>query len=159
MNERSGPQYSGVTKYVLETDGYALWVASDWHRFKMHKGHRGVIFSPHADDYNTSFSAEKVRLQYKVGKDDLPALREGFSQGLKSLPGVEIESQDETPGQGIVAFNARLTYLEGEVRRKRWIRVIYASNAQLTLIAQGRTVEDFDYWLPMFYNTMMTIEI
>jgi hypothetical protein len=157
--QSSGPRYEGVTKYIAKQDGYALWVPSDWHRFKMHGGHRGVIFSPYADDYNTSFSAEKVKLQFNVGETDVPALREGFNQGLQSLPGIDIESQDETTGQGIMSFDARLTFLEGSERRKRWIRVIYASNAQLTLIAQGRTVDDFEYWLPMFYNTMMTIEI
>jgi hypothetical protein len=29
----------------------------------------------------------------------------------------------------------------------------------LVIIAQGRTVDDFEYWLPMFYNTITTLQI
>jgi hypothetical protein len=29
----------------------------------------------------------------------------------------------------------------------------------LVLIAQGATPEEYEYWLPMFFNTMMTAEI
>lgn len=157
--ERPGPRYEGVTRFTAKKDGYALWLPSGWHRFGMGKGHHGVIFSPYEDDLDTSFSAEKRTLRYKTTRNDLPTLREGFSNGLRSLPGVQIESEDDVVEAKIMALDARLTFLEGEQRRKRWVRVIYAGEAQLTLIAQGRTAEDFDYWLPMFFNTMMTLEI
>ena len=26
-------------------------------------------------------------------------------------------------------------------------------------MAQGATPDDFEYWLPMFYNSLMTVEI
>lgn len=157
--EQPGPRYTGISKHVAEREGYALWLPSDWHRFKMRKGHRGAIFSPRPDDYTTSFSAEKARLPYKVKKEDLATLREGFAAGLSSLPGAQIEWQEETQSEGVLALDARFTFVENGERRKRWVRVIYAGNAQLTLIAQGRTPEDFEYWMPVFYNTMMTLEL
>jgi len=148
-----------MIKYVAEKDGYALWLPSGWYQFDMSKGHHGVIFSPYPDDVNTSFSAEKRTLKFKVTHKDVPVLREGFARGLAALPDVEIELQEEIIEAKLIAFDAKLTFLEDGQRRKRWVRIIYAGEAQLTLIAQGRTVEDFDYWLPMFYNTMMTLEI
>jgi len=75
------------------------------------------------------------------------------------LPGVEVESQDESLSDSVNFFEARFTFLEGENRRKRWVRNIYWGDGQLILIAQGRTVEDFEYWLPMFYNTITTVQI
>jgi hypothetical protein len=95
----------------------------------------------------------------KVNPSDVNDLREGFMEGLQALPGVEIESTDESLSDTIQVFDARYTFLEGEQRRKRWTRNIYWGEAQLVIIAQGRTPEDFEYWLPMFYNTIMTTQI
>jgi len=78
--------------------------------------------------------------------------------GIKALDGVEIEagSEAEYLTHSLSFFEVRFTFLEGGVRRKRWIRNIYWGKNNYVLIAQGRTPEDFDYWLPMFYNIMMT---
>ncbi len=157
--EKKRPKYQGLRKHVDVEGGYSLWLPSDWHRFDMQEGYHGVIYSPYPDNFDTSFSAQKIILDYKVTEDDVPTLREGFTAGLAALPGVEIESQDETVTSTLITFEARFTFLEGEARRKRWVRNIYWGEGQLLLIAQGATPEKFDYWLPMFFNTMMTIEI
>lgn len=158
-DQSSGPRYEGLVRYTAPKLGFALWLPSDWRLFKLGAKRRGVIFSPYTDDISTSFSAEKIKLPIKIKKEDVPALRDGFKHGLASLAGVSIESHEEVIEQGLVAFDAKLTFREGDETRKRWTRVVYAGNAQLTLIAQGRSPEDFDYWLPMFFNTMMTLEI
>ncbi len=99
---------------------------------------------------------EKRRLKYSITPEDIDVLREGFFKGITDLPGAEIEWQDESLSDSINFFEARFTFLEGENRRKRWVRNIYWGDGQLIMIAQGRTPEDFEYWLPMFYNTMVT---
>jgi hypothetical protein len=101
----------------------------------------------------------KYKLKFKVTLEDAPTLREAFLEGIKALPGAEIESTDESLSDSINVFDARFTFLEGENRRKRWVRNIYWGEGQLVIIAQGRTPEDFDYWLPMFYNAMTTAQI
>lgn len=78
---------------------------------------------------------------------------------MANLPGVAIETQDEVVEENILALEARLTYLDQGQTKKRWIRIIYAGAAQLTLIAEGTSAEEFEYWLPMFYNTMMTMTL
>lgn len=157
--KRGNPRYTGMLKHIDAEGGYALWLPTGWHRFDMTGEHHGVIYSPYPDGYDTSFSAEKHKLAYAVRRKDVPVLREGFSAGLAALPGIEIESQDENITSTLIIFQARFTFLEGEARRKRWVRLIYWGEGQLTLIAQGSMPEEFDYWLPMFFNTMMTVEI
>lgn len=157
--QRGNPQYTGMLKHVDQKGGYALWLPTGWYRTDMTAGHHGVIYSPYPDSIETSFSAEKRRLRHSVDKKDLPALREGFQAGLAALPGVAVESQDDVVTATLIMLEARFTFLEGEARRKRWVRTIYWGRGQLVLIAQGVTPEEFEYWLPMFFNTMMTVEI
>lgn len=153
------PRYTGMIKHVDQEGGYALWLPADWHRFDMTGEHQGVIYSPYPDSFDTSFSAEKQTLPYPIRPKDVPTLREGFRAGLAALPGVEVELQDESITSTLTILEARFTFLEGEARRKRWVRLAYWGEGQLTLIAQGATEAEFDYWRPMFYNTMMTVEI
>jgi len=153
------PAYVGMKMYHDDKGGYGVWVPSDWTQLKLRRHHRGFMFSPYKDDINTSFLVEKRRLKVSVTREDMDVLREGFHQGIKELPGVEIESQEETLSESVNLFEARFTFLEGENRRKRWVRNIYWGDGQLIMIAQGRTVEDFEYWLPMFFNTMTTAQL
>ena len=157
--ERQYPRYHGLHKHIDKEGGYAFWVPAGWHRTDMDAGYHGVIYSPHADGIETSFSAQKNLLKYSVDQDDLATLREGFQQGLDSLPGVEVEWQNETVTSTLITLEARFTFLEEETRRKRWTRVVYWGNGQLVLTAQGATPEEYEYWLPMFYNTMVTVEL
>ncbi len=157
--DKPRPRYRGIYKHVDQEGGYSIWIPSDWRRLEMVDGHHGAIYTPYADRYDTCITTEKVILEHTVTRDDVDVLREGFTAGIESLHGVEIESQDETISKTLIAFEARFTFLEGEARRKRWTRVIYWGEGQLIVIAQGATPEEFDYWLPMFYNSLMTVEI
>ncbi len=160
MTERKGtPVYTGMYNHIAEKLGFKLWLPTDWHQLEMEKGHKGMIFSPYPDDPNTCFSAEKVKLKYSIKEDDVPILREGFRNGLRSLPGVEILKFEESLSPTVNFFDAWFTYLDGDVRRKRWVRNVYWGNGQLILIAQGRDVADYDYWEPMFFNAMYTADI
>jgi hypothetical protein len=153
------PAYTGMKAVRDQKGGYTVWVPSDWKMYDLTKPHHGMLFSPYQDDINTSMLFEKHRLKYKVKADDLQTLREGFAQGILQLPGVQIESQDETLTDTVNLFEARFSYLEEDNRRKRWVRNIYWGNGQLVCIAQGRTVKDFEYWLPMFYNSFTTLSV
>ncbi|MGI5916399.1 MAG: hypothetical protein ACOX9A_08100 [Anaerolineae bacterium] len=161
MNETTErPRFTGKFKYTDEEGGYGLWIPSGWHRTDLADGRQGVIFSPYPNDLNTCFMAERQALDVSIKPKDLAILRKGFLQGLESLPGIEIESHEESVGSaGVILLEARFTFLEGEERRKRWVRVSYWGNGQLTFIAQGASEEIFDYWVPAFYNIMMTVEL
>lgn len=153
------PAYTGLTLYHDDKGGYSIWVPTDWVKVDLKSNHHGWLFSPYPDDFNTSIVVEKHRLKVTVVPDDVPVLREAFHNALQALPGVEIESTDENLSESVNIFEARFTFLEGEDRRKRWVRNVYWGDGQLVITAQGRTPEDFQYWLPMFYNALTTVEI
>ncbi len=159
QSEREHPVYHGMTKHADKQGGYALWLPSDWHRFALTDGHEGMLFSPYADRTDTHMAVTKMQLPVAVDAQDVADIRDGFEAGLNSLPGVNVESQDETITSTLIILEARFTYLEGETRRKRWTRVVYWGDRQLLLVAQGATVDEFEYWLPMLFNTMMSVEI
>ena len=153
------PAYTGVALHNDKRGGFSVWVPSDWHEIKLKRNHRGFLFSPYPDDFNTSILMEKKKLKVQVTLEDIDLLRDSFHQDIRSLPGVEIELLDEKLTESIIVFDARFTFLEGEKRRKRWVRNVYWGEGQLIVIAQGRTPEDYDYWLPMFFNTITTTQI
>lgn len=153
------PAYTGLTLHTDNEGGFAIWLPSDWHKVDLKRNHHGWLFTPYADDFNTSVVVEKHRLKVSVTPEDMAVLRDAFNDAVQKLPGVEVESMEETLSNSVNIFEAHFTFLEGEARRKRWIRNIYWGDGQLVVTAQGRTPEDFDYWLPMFYNTMTTIQV
>lgn len=153
------PAYTGVTCHTDKKLGFTIWVPSDWTQIKLKRNHRGFLFSPYADDINTSILFEKHTLKVTVTQEDADILREEFHKDIRSLPGIEIESLEESLSKTVNVFDARFTFSEGENRRKRWVRNIYWGEGQLVIVAQGRTPEDFDYWLPMFYNAITTTQV
>jgi hypothetical protein len=158
--ELSGnPANTGMKVHRDQEGGYTVCVPSDWYKFDLIKPHHGMLFSPYKDDINTSILFEKHRLKYTINVDDIPVLRDGFAKGIRNLPGVEVESQTESLSESVNVFEASFSFLEGENRRKRWVRNIYWGNSQLVCIAQGRTVEDFEYWLPKMFNTFSTLSV
>ncbi|HEY9077131.1 MAG TPA: hypothetical protein VIO61_11410 [Anaerolineaceae bacterium] len=153
------PAYTGVRLHSIKNGGFSIWLPSDWHKIPLRRRFRGFMFSPYPDDINTSILVEKKKLQITITQEDTEVLREAFHTDIKSLPGVEIEILDEKLSETVNVFDARFTFLEGENRRKRWVRNIYWGDGQLIVIAQGRDVKDFEFWLPMFFNAITTLQI
>ncbi len=153
------PAYTGLTCHVDKPGGYMVWLPSDWTQIKLKRNHKGFFFSPYTNDLNTSILIEKRKLKVTVMPEDMEILREEFHKSVESLPGVEIEAFEESLSETVNIFDARFTFLEGEIRRKRWVRNVYWGDGQLIMIAQGRTPEDFEYWRPMFYNSILTTQV
>lgn len=153
------PAYTGVKCHRDDKGGYSVWIPSDWYQLELKRNIHGLMFSPYKDDLNTSILAEKRKLKYITTEKDMPFLRDAFKEGVMALPGVELEFWDESFSKTVNVFDARFTFLDGEVRRKRWVRNIYWGEGQLILIAQGKDVETFNYWEGMFYNIMVTASV
>ena len=157
--QKEGPWYTGMYTHIDKVGGYSIVIPTDWHKLPLKKSIVGLMFSPYADDLNTSVLTQKHKLKYKVNTNDLLMLRESFEDGIKALPGVEVEKIEATYSDTINVFDAVFTFLEGNDRRKRWVRNIYWAEAQLVVIIQGKTPEDYEYWMPMFYNIMTTLKV
>jgi len=156
---RPGPFYIGMTRYNDQPSGYAVWLPSDWRKIDMVEGHRGWIFTPYPDNFDTCFTSEKITLDYKVKLADADILMEGFVAGINTLADANIELKNCDLGKFSVILEAKFTFIENGQRRKRWVKNIYWAEANLVLMAQGATEEDFGYWEGMLFNSMMTYEI
>jgi hypothetical protein len=154
-----GPVYTGMTKHWDREAGYAVWLPSDWRKIDMVEGRHGWIFTPYKDNFDTCLISEKNTLDFKAKPEDVEVLAEGFEAGINSLPDVIIEHKNYETGKMVILLEAKFTFTENGQRRKRWIKSMYWGEANLVLIAQGATVEDYAYWEGMLFNTMMTYEI
>jgi hypothetical protein len=157
--QRPAPVYRGMKKYFRPDGGFAIWLPSDWRQIDMTEDHMGAIFTPYEDHYDTCIAVEKHILPYKVVRGDISTLRKGMEEGLQSLPEIEIEMLKDEVTSTLIFLDTKYSFLENGLRRKRWLRNIYWGEAQLVLLAQGMTVEDYDYWMPMFFNCLMTPEV
>ncbi len=149
--------FSGLLVHRQPELGYSFFVPDGWHRLEL-VGATGpaALYAPSRDDTFTFFSAEGRDLGIDVTAADLSTLRAGFLQGLRQLPGSRL-SQVEAEAIGrLISLEARQTYRDGAITRKRWVRLLYQGAVQVRLLAQAATVEEFNYWLPAFYMSMRT---
>lgn len=151
------PSFKGLNWY--RENYFSLFIPTDWHKVDHHDDRKGVIFLPKEEDIHTLYSVDVVDLGTELTTDDLTYLSMGFLDGIKKLPERKIESKDEGVAGKLLKLEAKYTFLEDGETRKRWVRVFYHGTRQITAIAQGKTVEAYDYWLPMFFEAMMTIKV
>jgi hypothetical protein len=154
----SGPAFTGLIVYRNLEHRYSFLYPEGWVQLELESdAGQGVILAPTAGGVATSFSAESRDLGTAVAAADLPALRRGFLAGLRKLPGSVVEQREDYAIGALVGLEARHVFRDGRVRRRRWVRLLYQGTIQVRLIAQGATVEAFDYWLPAFTSMMRTV--
>lgn len=153
----SGPVFLGLRLHRDTTLGYSFFVPVGWRRLELESADgSGVIYAPAPDDAATSFSAEGRDLGLSVAAEDLPALRTGFLRGLRALPESVLESSEAESIGSLITLEARHTFRQDDSTRKRWVRLLYHGTTQVRLVAQAASLEQFQYWLPMFYESMRT---
>jgi hypothetical protein len=157
MTNKTKPAFKGLSWYREQY--FSFFIPIDWQKTNWQDDRQGIIFSPVLEDNHTLFAVEVNDLGTTVTSDDLPHLSKGFLDGIKGLPDRKIESKKEAVTGKMLQLEAKYTFLENEQTRKRWVRVLYHETRQVTITAQGATIEAFDYWLPMFYEAMMTINV
>jgi len=158
-DQESRPSFTGLVVYRNLQYRYSFLYPDGWHQSELDtEGGQGVILSPFPDNITTSISTEARDLGITPTADDLPALHEGFLEGLQQLPGVVIEREESEAVGTLLALDAWCSYDEDGARRKRWVRLYYQGQIQLRMIAQGATIAEYDYWLPMLNQAMRTLQ-
>jgi hypothetical protein len=153
------PAFEGL---VLQQDDewrYYFWYPKGWHRYDLSDGRAGVLCSPDARDPITFFSVEVQKLATMVQPEDLDVLREGIQEGLARLPGLNVESAQESCSGSQIAFERSYTFQDGAVTRKRRIRLLYVGDKLYSLISQGRTEKEYAYWLSMLNYCHLTFRL
>lgn len=139
--------------------GFSFFYPAAWHRFDWTDRRRGVLFGPQPADNATLFAVAIQELGTTITTKDLNDLKMGFLTGIARLSQSAIETQDQWKAGPVHCLEARYTFAEGDAVRKRWVRVLYQDTRQITLTAQGASVADYDVWLPLFHESMMTFRV
>lgn len=151
------PAVKGLTWH--RNQYYSFYTPIDWHRFYWADDRQGEIYGPDSHDSLTVFAVDIKDLGMRVSADDLDALAEGFFEGITQLPESQIESRDQKVAGSHLELEAKYTFHENGVTRKCWVRVFYHGTRQIAMTAQGATREKYDYWLPWFFEAMMTAQV
>jgi hypothetical protein len=138
---------------------YSFFVPMDWHRFVWPDDRQGVIYGPDVNDPLTSFSVDLKDLGMRVATDDLEVLSEGFFGAIGQLSDVALESHKQKISGQVLELEAIYTFCDQGTTRKCWKRVFYHVTRQITMTAQGATTDKYDYWLPIFFEAMMTANV
>lgn len=140
-------QLPGQTPLGIHRDprGVALLYPDWWQEYD---APNGKLFSP--GDLNTFISMEVTSLPTIVTAEDLPALEKGFLDALRKMPNSEIVEHRSIDNGILLGFEARQRF-EGKMR---WIRILYRGRAQVRLVAQGASEEQFEFWLKSFDPAM-----
>jgi hypothetical protein len=138
---------------------YSFFAPMDWHRFSWSDDRQGEIYGPDPNDPSTVFSVILTALGTTVTADDLDILAEGFFEALEQLPESTITARSQKVAGKVLELEAKYTFREQGETRQCWARVFYHETRQIAMMAQGATPEKYDYWLPIFFEAMMTARI
>jgi hypothetical protein len=138
---------------------FSFFVPIDWQRTERPDGKQGVIYVPAYDDAHTFYAVQVDDLGTQVTAEDVPDLETGLLSGINQLTESQIESYGTSSVGTLIQLEAKYTYLEDGLRRKRWVRMLYHETRQIIFIAQGKTEPIYHYWLPMFNEAMMTLKV
>ena len=154
----SKPAFEGLVLEQNEQWRYYFWYPKGWHRYDLSDGRVGALCSPQIEP-TTFFSVEAQALPVSVQPDDLDALREGVQEGLAQLPGLDVESAQESCAGGLIAFERIYTFQDGGVIRKRRIRLLYSADKLYSLISQGGSEQAYARYLSMLNYCQLTFQL
>jgi hypothetical protein len=138
---------------------YSFFIPNNWHRLRWPDNREGVIYGPDPTDPFTVFAVDIKDLGVSITPADVDVLAEGFFESIQQLPACDIESREQKVSDTQIKLEAKYTFDEQGETRKRWACVFYHETRQIAMTAQGATPEQYDYWLPWFFEAMMTVRI
>jgi hypothetical protein len=155
----NGPAFEGLILEQNEAWRYHFWYPKGWHRYDLAGEKEGVLCSPDAQDPATYFSVETQRLPVVTRPEDVDVLCQGIEEGLSSLPGLHVESADQSSSGARLVFERVFTFQEGDTVRKRRIRLVYVGATLYSLIAQGKDEHAYAHWLSMLNYCYLTFDL
>jgi hypothetical protein len=130
---------------------YGFWRPQNWYRYDMTERY-GFIYSP-GEDPKTGFYVSVAdlsdALDGPVTEEDLPALRDGILEGLRSLEDCEILEQKEIAKGFAIGFEILMTFSLGGETVKRRMRLLYNDRQQFAIYGQGVPVSEYE----VFHDT------
>jgi hypothetical protein len=150
VTSRNGrPKFKGLVLQQNEREPYSFWSPKGWHCGPLGDGDTGVLCSPTVENEGTFFSVRVTPLATAPAAGDVSTLEAGLQAGLGQLPALRVESADTSITKSRITLERVYTYREGPHTRKRRVRLIYDQDRLYTVLSQGATEEEYDYWLAM----------
>jgi hypothetical protein len=152
--------YPAVHGLIWHRDRYySFFIPNNWFKLDWSDDREGVIYAPDPRDPYTVFAVSLKDLGITVTADDLDILAEGFFESIEALAEADIEYSNQRATDRLLELEAKYTFCEQGEIRKRWVRVFFRGRHQIVMTAQGAAPEKYDYWLPYFFEAMMTAQI
>ncbi len=156
---RPNPRYYGAHLDIIPEAGFGVWLPEGWTHVELDPGLVGAQYLPNLDDPLTFLRVERVTRPAPVQPADKEALHQTMTDELESLPNYKLESEETWAGVHTILLDARYTYEQAGSLQKRWLRWVFMGREQLIITAQGKDAAEYDYWLPMFFNMIMTLQV
>jgi hypothetical protein len=141
------------------TWGFQFRYPADWHRFTLLENRQGVLYAPDSSDFATSFSVEAKDLGTRITRADVADLRDGFLEGVQSLPECKLLMETSWALDDLIGLEAQYTFRERGCLRKRWVRLLFEGQRQFHVVAQGASPGEYEYWLPQLAEAMNSMQI
>jgi hypothetical protein len=138
---------------------FSLFVPPGWQQSDWDDGRIGVLYYPEPDDPLTVFAVEVTDLGMVISSDDLDRLDAESIDAIEQLPEGEIELHDKAVVGEQMQLEYKYTFREDCVMRRHWVRVFYQGTHEATMMAQGSSLDLYDYWLPWFFEAMATAQV
>jgi hypothetical protein len=158
MSQRAAPRFRGVITYRDQLGRFSFRYPTSWQRRDL-TGKAGIRVAPSSSDSDTWFAASVEELGLQVVAEDLDELRSGVEEALTAFADCQIEEQSQTVLGNLIRFDRLFTFSENGVTRKRHFWLLYVDKWLISLVWQGSTVEEYEYWLPMANYAFGTFEI
>lgn len=156
---RTGPAFQGLVLYEDRQWRCYFWYPKGWHSYTLDGNRIGFLCSPLGDQPTTFFSLEVTPLETTVEPNDLDMLLEGVQEGLAALPGLAVESSQQSAAGSRIEIERTFAFEDQGWMRKRRLRLIYDRDRLYTLISQGSTEDEYQYWLSMLNYCHLTFTI
>ena len=156
--EVKGPPFRGLQIHRDLKFRFSLLYPEGWASAEAPEQLGGTLLYPDPDDEGTMVLVQGKQLRVNVQPEDLGELRAGFEDGLRQLPEAVVEHLEAEAIRDLVTMEARHTFVEGELTRKRWSRLLYQGRTQVTVLAQASSPERFEYCLAMFTTVMRSVQ-
>lgn len=144
------PSFTGATLYNDPDHLYSFWYPTDWYYMELNATTHHVAVSPNPSSLSTSFSIEIHDLVTPSDPNDMDVLREGILEGLNQLDNCHLIAEKAFREEHRFGHELLYTFTFGKETRKRRSILYCCNHWQYSLICQGATEHDFDYWLPMW---------
>src|SRR4051794_16582345 len=159
MTNRQPPRFYGVRTYQDPIGRFTFRYPTGWYDYELEDNRQGIMYSPEATDPQTWFAVWSTELDEHAVAEDVDLLREGVDEGLAQLPESNVEQASEEVLGNLIKFERIYTFLEGDVRRKRKVFILYVQRWLLVFTWQGENEEEYDYWFPLGNYSFNTLNL